>query len=97
MKLKNKILLIISLLLIPTIVFASDGSNAFPIGIALGMEAFVSVHMSLFVLKPLSNMFSKENSKKAFWVLFAIRAAILLFCDFFINSGRNRRTNPPAS
>ena len=84
MKAKNKILLIISLLLIPTIVFASGGSNDFPIGIALVMEAFVSIHMYVFVLKPLANMFSKENSKKTFWTLFVIRACILVFCDFFI-------------
>lgn len=84
MKLKNKILLIISLLLIPIIVFASDGSNDFSIGIALGMEAFVSIHMSVFVLKPLANMFSKEDSKKTFWTLFVIRACILVFFDFFV-------------
>ncbi len=84
MKIKNKILLIISLLLIPVLVFASGGGNDFPVGFALGMEAFVSIHMSVFVLIPLSNMLSKENSKKTFWALFAIRAAILLFCDFFI-------------
>lgn len=84
MKAKNKILLIISLLLIPTIVFASGGSNDFPIGIALGMEAFVSIHMSVFVLEPLANMFSKENSKKTFWTLFVIRACILVFWDFFV-------------
>ena len=63
MKTKNKILLIISLLLIPTIVFASGGNNDFPIGIALVIEAFVSIHMSVFVLKPLANMFSKEKKK----------------------------------
>lgn len=84
MKAKNKILFIISLLLIPTIVFASGGINDFPVGIALGMEAFVSIHMSTFVLKPLANMFSKENSKKTFWTLFVIRACILVFCDFFV-------------
>ena len=84
MKIKNKILLIISLLLIPVSVFASGGENDFPIGLALGMEAFVSIHMSVFVLKPLSNTLSQENSKKIFWTLFAIRAAVLLFCDFFI-------------
>ena len=84
MKRKNKILLIISLLLIPTLVFASGGDNDFPVVSALGIEAFVSIHMSVFVLKPLSNMLSKENSKKTFWTLFAIRAVILLFFDFFI-------------
>jgi len=43
--------------------------------------------MSIFVLLPLSEIISKENSKKTFWVLFVIRAAILLFFDFFITTG----------
>lgn len=51
------------------------------------MEAFVSIHMSVFVLLPLSKIISKENSKKTFWTLFGIRAAILLFFDFFITTG----------
>ncbi len=84
MKKKNIILSIISLLLMPIMVFASNGNNNFSVGAAIGMEAFVSIHMSVFVLKPLANMFSKENSKKLFWILFAIRAVILIFCDFFV-------------
>lgn len=76
--------LLLSLFFIPTLVFASSGSNDFPIVFALGVEAFVSIHMSVFVLKPLSNLISKDNSKKTFWNLFAIRAGILLFFDFFI-------------
>lgn len=51
------------------------------------MEAFVSIHMSLFVLMPLSKIISKENSKKTFWILFGIRVAILLFFDLFITTG----------
>lgn len=77
-------IIILSLFFIPTYVFASAGSNDFPIVYALGMEAFVSIHMSIFVLRPLSNLISKDNSKKTFWTLFAIRAGILLFFDFFI-------------
>ena len=84
MKNKNLILLIISLVFMPTVVFASNGSNDFSIGLALGIEAFVSMHMSVFVLIPLAKMFSKEDSKKTFWILFTIRAGILLFCDFFV-------------
>lgn len=86
MKKKNKLLLILSLLLMPTVVFASSGDDSFPIGIALFMEAFVSIHMSIFVLKPLSEMFSKTNYKKTFWTLFIIRAVILIFCDLFVSS-----------
>ncbi len=85
MKKKNMMLLMVSLLLMPTVVNASSGNNGFSIGIALGMEAFVSIHMSLFVLKPLSEMFSEENYKKTFWNLFLIRIGVLLFCDFFVS------------
>lgn len=85
MKKKNKLLLIVSLLLMPTVVFASSGDYSFPIGIALFMEAFVSIHMSAFVFKPLSEMFSKTNYKKTFWTLFIIRAVILIFCDLFVS------------
>ena len=84
MKNKNKILLIISLLLMPVIVFAKSGNSGIDVYEAILMEAFVSIHMSLFVLLPLSGMLSKGNVKKTFITLFAIRAAILLFCDFFI-------------
>ena len=51
------------------------------------MEAFVSIHMSVFVLIPLSKIISKENSKKTFLILFGIRVAILLFFDLFITTG----------
>lgn len=81
---KYKIMLILNLLLMPTVVLASSGDNNFPISSVLVMEAFVSIHMSVFILKPLSDIFSKENSKKTFWTLFVIRAVILLFFDFFI-------------
>lgn len=84
MKNKYKKLLFLNLLWMPTLVFASDGNNEFPIGFALAMEAFVSIHMSVFVLKPLAEMFSKESSKKTFWTLFAARAGILIFFDFFV-------------
>lgn len=79
-----KNILIMSILFLPTIVVASNGESDFPVGFALVMEAFVSIHMSVFVLKPLSEMFSKDNSKKTFWTLFSIRAIVLIFYDFFI-------------
>lgn len=79
-----KNILIMSVLFLPTIVVASNGESDFSVGFALVMEAFVSIHMSVFVLKPLSEMFSKDNSKKTFWTLFSIRAIVLIFCDFFI-------------
>ena len=83
---KIKIFLMGTLLMIPTMVLASSGDNMFSIGSALGIEAFVSIHMSIFVLIPLSRLISQDNSKKVFWILFILRAAILLFFDFFITT-----------
>lgn len=48
-------------------------------GMTLFMEAFVTIHMSVFVLLPLSKLISKDNSRKIFWTLFGVRIAILLF------------------
>lgn len=81
---KYKLFLFTTLFFIPTLVFANSGNNSSTIVGAIMMEAFVSIHMSIFVLKPLSMMFSKENNKKLFWQLFIIRTIILLFFDFFI-------------
>jgi len=81
MKDSFKKILLFSLAFFPMLVFASDGDEI--IG-AIVMEAFVSIHMSIFVLQPLSEIISKDNSKKVFWILFAIRVAILLFFDFFV-------------
>ena len=84
MKRKN-IFLYLMLLLFPTMVLASDGdSSSFPIGMAIGMEAFVSIHMSVFVLLPLANIFDPDKSKKLFMKLFIGRIIILLIFDFFI-------------
>ena len=55
-----------------------------PFGVALFMEAFVTIHMSVFVLLPLSRIFAKKDPNKLFWTLFLIRVAILLYCDFFV-------------
>lgn len=83
MKDKIKKILFLQLLLMPTMVFADFGEDM-TLGSALFMEAFVSIHMSVFVFLPLSRIYSKENSKKLFWTLFFIRVAILLIFDFFI-------------
>lgn len=82
---KYKVFLLMLLAMFPMVVFASSGSDDFiPLGFALIMESFVSIHMSVFVLKPLSEIITKENSKKTFWKLFFIRIGILLFFDLFI-------------
>lgn len=86
MKKYKNYLILISVFLIPTLVFASSGDATLSIEMALGMEAFVSIHMSVFVFSPLSKIFSPNNSKKMFWTLFVIRAAILIFFDLFITT-----------
>ena len=84
---KNKYILILMLILFPTLVFASNGeSSSMPIGMAIGMEAFVSIHMSVFVFKPIADALNPGKSKHLFIVLFVIRAVVLLFCDFFVST-----------
>lgn len=83
---KSKMFLFVILLLFPTIIFASNGEDGFSLGYALMIEAFVSIHMSIFVLIPLSKIFSTTNSKKLFWTLFLIRVVILLYFDFFVTT-----------
>jgi len=82
-----KFLLFISLFILPMMVFASDNNTDFVLGLpeALFIEAFVSIHMSVFVLMPLAKILSTDY-KKMFWKLFVIRAGILLFFDFFVTT-----------
>jgi hypothetical protein len=84
---KKKILLFIILLLsIPTIALAKGGGEdvTFSPLMALGLEAFITIHMSLFVFKPLADMIPNYDSKTIFWTLFIIRALFLLIFDFFV-------------
>ena len=60
MKNRNRLILIITLMIMPILVLASEGGDGFPLTAALLMEAFISIHMSLFVLKPLSQLFAKS-------------------------------------
>ena len=85
MKERIKRLLFTSLLLIPTIVYASSGESGFSMPVALFMEAFVTIHMSLFVLKPIAALLEKEHDGKLFWQLFSTRIVILLICDVLIS------------
>ena len=62
--------------------YTPEGFEEFPLGMALFMEAFCSIHMSVFVLMPLSQIFFKDNHKKAFITMFAIRAVFLLTFNF---------------
>ena len=84
---KKKILLFIILLLsIPTIALAKGGGEdvKFSPLMALGLEAFITIHMSIFVFKPLADMIPNYDSKTIFWTLFIIRALFLLIFDFFV-------------
>lgn len=84
---KNRLLLFLLLSFFPTIVFASSSnSNSIPLIAAIGMEAFVSIHMSVFVLMPLARLFKPNDYKKLFMKLFLIRVVILLFFDVFVTT-----------
>ncbi len=72
---------LIALSLIPMTVFASDGPDLLA---ALFMEAFVTIHMSIFVLLPIAKAFKPDDHKPLFWKLFFIRIGVLLFFDLFI-------------
>lgn len=63
MKKKRFVLMMaIIIFLLPTVVLATNGEEQFlPISIALFMEAFVSIHMSVFVLKPLAALLENNN------------------------------------
>lgn len=84
MKKCSKYFLLISLFFIPTLVFASSGDDFISLPSAIFVEAFLSIHMSFFVLMPISSMLAAEEWKKLFWKLFVTRIVILLFCDLYI-------------
>ncbi len=53
-----------------------------PIAFAILMEAFVSIHMSLFVYFPLSHFLAPENTTAAFLKIFFTRVILLVILDF---------------
>ena len=57
-----------------------------PLGVAIFMEAFVSIHMSVFVLFPIAGIINQRMKTKIFGVLFLIRLVILIIGDM-INPG----------
>lgn len=83
----GKMISFLSLLFLPMMVFAESDSGLNFFG-AVMFEAFVSIHMSIFVLIPYSKIKSNnsEEQKKIFWKAFWIRACVLIFLDFFIPS-----------
>lgn len=59
---------------------------SFPILYAILMEAFVTLHMTFFVLIPISKVLDQTDSKKMFWKIFWLRVAILMFNNIFIST-----------
>ena len=59
------------------------------LGMAIFMEAFVSIHMSVFVLFPLAEIINKNKVPQTFAVLFGIRLVILIIGG--LNNGRKRK------
>lgn len=51
------------------------------IGGAVFMELFVTIHMSVFVLFPLSAIINKGKKTQIFAILFVLRAIILIICN----------------
>lgn len=84
-KLNKKMMGFIWLLFVPLVVFASSSSSSdAPLMVALFTEAFVTIHMTVFVIWPLSKLLPFNDSRKTFWTLFIFRIVFLLFCDFFV-------------
>lgn len=83
------ILMVLSLIIIPVISHADSLFDMEPdmenIAAAIGMELFVSIHMTLFVILPLSVIISPNNSKPVAIGLSVFRAAFLLYFDFFVS------------
>lgn len=63
MKRFQKYILVLFLLIVPKMVFASTGNDDFPIYSALLVESFVTIHMSIFVIHPLSELISQNNKR----------------------------------
>ena len=79
---KNKIFKIMSLLslvIVPMMVFADDFSDMSTLG-ALGMHLMLSLHSMGFLCLPVSLIFSSEKvaQKKIFWATFVVRAVVVL-------------------
>lgn len=62
--------------------YTPEGYDELPLGMAIFMEAFCSIHMSVFVLMPLSKIFFKNNDTKAFIIMFVVRVIFLLIFNF---------------
>ncbi len=81
MKKKSNLILLAMFVLMPTLVFASSNDDV-GIGFAIFTELFITIHMIVFFLWPLSNLISKDDSKKTLIRLIILRFVLLLIFDF---------------
>lgn len=65
---------------------STNDDEFMPVFAAIGMELFVSIHMTAFVIVPLSAILAGKNYKHLAIIFSIIRAAILLYSDFFIST-----------
>ena len=73
----------IGLSIIPKILQAQSQGPSIPLSIALFMEAFITIHMTIFVIRPFSEIFTcdSEKQKSLFWKIFLARILILGIAD----------------
>lgn len=69
--------------IVSLIICSSIPDFGIPIALALLIEAFMTIHMSVFVLKPLSTIIAPEDSGKTFKSMSKTRLFILIFNSFF--------------
>lgn len=62
--------------------FGDEGFTMLPFAIV--MEAFISIHMSVFVLIPLAKLINRKKQAKIFFLLFMIRVIYLVIGDFIV-------------
>ena len=73
-----KRLLLLSLILMPIVVYGSTSENLELFPEILIVPAFISIHMTIFVLNPLAQMFSgPEDYKDTVKILFITRLIIV--------------------
>lgn len=83
-KISKFLFILVSFVLILSSVSANEitsSEKSTMLFVAIGMELFCSIHMSVFVLMPLARFISSKNWGKTFGILFGIRAIILIIGD----------------
>ena len=87
---KKKIITVLFIIvgIIDILLLTGNNEETIPIGWAIFMELFVSIHMSAFVLYPLATIIDddKQNVKKSFLRMFIARGVFLIFCDIFLST-----------